>query len=105
MFGELAVCWQHEREVVEYVLGADERTVPVGMSESRLRFGAEELLQEWLEAKRERDREEDAERKAEDERQKSREQERATNRETRRRARKAARQDLPPRPNPFRAIE
>lgn len=54
MYGELALCWQHEEAIVHY-MREDERTVPVGMSESRFQYGAIETLEEWLEAKRARD--------------------------------------------------
>ncbi len=54
MYGELALCWQHENSVV-YHLHGDERSVPVGMSETRFGYGATEELERWLNAKRVRD--------------------------------------------------
>jgi hypothetical protein len=51
MYGELALCWQHENSVV-YHLHVDERTVPVGMAETRFAYGAIEELAAWLSAKR-----------------------------------------------------
>ena len=54
MYGELALCWQHEEQVIHY-MHADERTVPAGMSESRFQHGAIETLEEWLAAKRDRE--------------------------------------------------
>jgi hypothetical protein len=39
MYGEVALCWQHERSIV-YHLRGDERAVPVGMSETGKRPGA-----------------------------------------------------------------
>lgn len=54
MYGELALCWQHENSVVYYLHG-DERSVPVGMAETRFSYGALEELEAWLSAKRARD--------------------------------------------------
>jgi hypothetical protein len=54
MYGELALCWQHENSIV-YHLHGDERTVPVGMAETRFGYGAIEQLEGWLGAKRIRD--------------------------------------------------
>jgi hypothetical protein len=54
MYGELALCWQHERSIV-YHLRGDERTVPVGMSETRFSYGAIAELEQWLDAKRARE--------------------------------------------------
>jgi len=54
MYGELALCWQHENSVV-YHLHGDERSVPVGMAETRFAYGAIEELETWLSAKRVRD--------------------------------------------------
>jgi hypothetical protein len=53
MYGELALCWQHERSIVYHVPG-DERTVPVGMSETRFSYGAITELDQWLHAMRAR---------------------------------------------------
>jgi hypothetical protein len=57
MYGELALCWQHENAVV-YHLSGDERSVPVGMSETRFAYGATDELQTWLSAKRIREAQE-----------------------------------------------
>jgi hypothetical protein len=54
MYGELALCWQHERSIVYHLHGA-ERTVPAGMSETRFSYGAIAELEQWLDAKRARD--------------------------------------------------
>ena len=54
MHGELALCWQHERSIV-YHLRGDERTVSVGMSETRFSYGAIAELEQWLDAKRDRE--------------------------------------------------
>ena len=54
MYGELALCWQHERSIV-YHLRGDERTVSVGMSETRFSYGAIAELEQWLDAKRDRE--------------------------------------------------
>lgn len=54
MYGELALCWQHEDALVYHVHG-DERTVPVGMAETRFAYGAIEELESWLRAKRARE--------------------------------------------------
>ena len=54
MYGELALCWQHEDVVVYHVHG-DERTVPVGMAETRFAYGAIEELEGWLSEKRVRE--------------------------------------------------
>jgi hypothetical protein len=54
MYGELALCWQHERSIVYHLLG-DERTVPVGRSETRFSYGAIAELEQWLDAKRARE--------------------------------------------------
>ena len=50
MYGELALCWQHENTLV-YHLHGDERTVPVGMAETRFAYGAIEELETWLSGK------------------------------------------------------
>jgi hypothetical protein len=54
MYGELALCWQHERSIVYDVLGV-ERTVPVGSGETRFSYGAIGELEQWLDAKHERE--------------------------------------------------
>ena len=102
MYGELALCWQHERSIV-YHLRGDERAVPVGMSETRFSYGAIAELEQWLDAKgaREARAAAAAEREAAD----------AAQREAEERlhpaAARAARRRHPrePRPNHLRSVE
>jgi hypothetical protein len=102
MYGELALCWQHENSVV-YHLHGDERSVPVGMAETRFAYGAIEELETWLSAKRVRDarEEEEADEAAA---QRARTEAEA---ETRRAAARAARRSRPrgQRPNHLRSVE
>jgi hypothetical protein len=102
MYGELALCWQHESSVVYYLPG-DERSVPVGMAETRFAYGALEELETWLSAKRVRDAREakEAEEAAAELAR------REAEAETRRAAARAARRSRPraQRPNHLRSVE
>src|SRR5439155_3943212 len=98
----LALCWQHENSVV-YSLHGDERSVPVGMAETRFAYGAIEELETWLSAKRVRDA-----RKAKEAEEAAAElARREAEAETRRAAARAARRSRPraQRPNHLRSVE
>jgi len=102
MYGELALCWQHDNSVVYYLHG-DERSVPVGMGETRFAYGAIEGLETWLSTKRVRDAREAKEAEEAGTELAGREAEA----ETRRAAARAARHSRPrgQRPNHLRSVE
>ncbi len=92
MYGELALCWQHERSIV-YHLGRDERTVPVGMSETRFSLDAKRAREAHAAEAAEREAAQAARREAEERRR------RAATRATRRRHPRESR------PNHLRSVE
>jgi hypothetical protein len=102
MYGVLALCWQHESSVVFHLHG-DERSVPVGMAETRFVYGAIEELETWLSAKRVRD----AREAKEGEEAAAELARREAEAETRRAAARAARRSRPraQRPNHLRSVE